>query len=305
MNWIGDTMSIQWFPGHMAKARREVEEKLKLVDFAMELVDARAPLSSQNPMLQQVLSNKTKMIVMMKKDLADPEETKRWIAHFKANGIPALAIDANKKADIQQVILMAKELGKEKMERLQKKGIQPRAARVMIVGIPNVGKSTLINRLANKKIAKTGDRPGVTKQQLWIKVKKDFELLDTPGILWPKFEDQQVAERLAAIGTIKDQLLSLQDIAAFVLRYMQEHYPQIVLERYVMESAMDDMWDLFVHIGKKRGALESGGHVNFDKVAEIILRDLRTGRLGRITLESSANDVTGDTSEEPQSNGQV
>ncbi|TQS75577.1 ribosome biogenesis GTPase YlqF [Ornithinibacillus gellani] len=298
-------MSIQWFPGHMAKARREVEEKLKLVDFAMELVDARAPLSSQNPMLQQVLSNKTKMIVMMKKDLADPEETKRWIAHFKANGIPALAIDANKKADIQQVILMAKELGKEKMERLQKKGIQPRAARVMIVGIPNVGKSTLINRLANKKIAKTGDRPGVTKQQLWIKVKKDFELLDTPGILWPKFEDQQVAERLAAIGTIKDQLLSLQDIAAFVLRYMQEHYPQIVLERYVMESAMDDMWDLFVHIGKKRGALESGGHVNFDKVAEIILRDLRTGRLGRITLESSANDVTGDTSEEPQSNGQV
>ncbi|MFD2044084.1 ribosome biogenesis GTPase YlqF [Ornithinibacillus salinisoli] len=279
-------MTIQWFPGHMAKARREVEEKLKLVDFVMELVDARAPLSSQNPMLHQVLQNKPKMIVLMKKDLADQKQTEKWITYFQENDITAIAINVNDKADIKRVIQIAKEQGQEKMEKLMKKGIQPRAARAMIVGIPNVGKSTLINRLANKKIAKTGDRPGVTKHQLWIKVKKDFELLDTPGILWPKFEDEIVGYRLAAIGTIKDQLLSLQDIVAFVIKYMQEHYPKLIEERYQIEKDMEDMWDIFVKIGKQHGALEGGGNVNFDKVSDIVIRDLRTGRLGNITLET-------------------
>lgn len=221
-------MSIQWFPGHMAKAKREAEEKLKLVDFVMELVDARAPVSSQNPMLQQVLKNKPKIMVLMKKDLAGSRETDRWIARFKKEDIPAIAINAGNKADIKQVVQLAKELGQEKMNKLQKKGIQPRPARAMIVGIPNVGKSTLINRLANKKIAITGDKPGVTKQQLWIKVRKDFELLDTPGILWPKFEDELVGYRLAAIGTIKDSILALEDIAAFALRYLQQHYPELL-----------------------------------------------------------------------------
>ena len=279
-------MTIQWFPGHMAKARREVEEKLKLVDFVMELVDARAPLSSQNPMLQQVLQTKAKMVVLMKKDLADHQVTKEWVDYFKAAHIPAAAINVNDKADIKQVIQLAKDLGKEKMDKLLKKGIQPRPARAMIIGIPNVGKSTLINRLANKKIAKTGDRPGITKQQLWIKVKKDFELLDTPGILWPKFEDEMVGYRLAAIGTIKDQLLSLQDITAFVINYMQQNYPKLIEERYHIDRDMEDMWEIFEVIGKQRGALESGGNVNFDKVSDIVLRDLRTGRLGNITLES-------------------
>ncbi|GAB3067452.1 ribosome biogenesis GTPase YlqF [Virgibacillus ainsalahensis] len=280
-------MTIQWFPGHMAKARREVEEKLKLVDFVMELVDARAPLSSQNPMLQQVLQNKPKMVVLMKKDLADHRETEKWIAHFNEENIQAIAIDVNDKTDIKYVIQLAKELGQEKMDKLMKKGIQPRPARAMIVGIPNVGKSTLINRLANKKIAKTGDRPGVTKQQLWIKIKKDFELLDTPGILWPKFEDEIVGYRLAAIGTIKDQLLSLQDIVAFVIQYMQENYPDFLEKRYDVSRDMQDMWEIFVAIGKQRGALESGGNVNFDKVSDIVLRDLRTGKLGNVTLESA------------------
>ncbi|PAV29982.1 ribosome biogenesis GTPase YlqF [Virgibacillus profundi] len=280
-------MTIQWFPGHMAKARREVEEKLKLVDFVMELVDARAPLSSQNPMLQQVLQNKTKMIVLMKKDLADHWQTEKWISYFKEKDILAIAVNVNDKADIKRIIQFAKELGQEKMEKLMKKGIQPRPARAMIVGIPNVGKSTLINRLANKKIAKTGDRPGITKQQLWIKVKKDFELLDTPGILWPKFEDEIVGYRLAAIGTIKDQLLSLQDITAFVIKYMQEHYPALIEERYNITRDMEDMWEIFEEIGKQRGALVSGGSVNFDKVSDIVLRDLRTGKLGNITLESA------------------
>ncbi|WP_156289047.1 ribosome biogenesis GTPase YlqF [Oceanobacillus salinisoli] len=279
-------MTIQWFPGHMSKAKREVEEKLKLVDFVIELLDARAPLSSQNPMLQQALQNKSKMVVLMKKDLADPRTTEKWLTYFQEKNIPAIAVDVNDKADIKSVIQLAKELGQEKMKKLEKKGIKPRPSRAMIVGIPNVGKSTLINRLVNKKIAKTGDRPGITKHQLWIKVKKDFELLDTPGILWPKFEDQTVAHRLAAIGTIKDQLLSLQDIVAFVIRYMQEHYPDSLMERYQIDENMDDMWDIFVKIGKQRGALESGGNVNFDKVSDIVLRDLRTGRLGRITLET-------------------
>lgn len=279
-------MTIQWFPGHMAKARREVEEKLKLVDFVMELVDARAPLSSQNPMLQQVLQQKSKMVVLMKKDLADNRQTEEWISYFKERSIPAIAINVNDKSDIKKVIQLAKDLGQEKLDKLIKKGIQPRPSRAMIVGIPNVGKSTLINRLANKKIAKTGDRPGVTKQQLWIKVKKDFELLDTPGILWPKFEDELVGYRLAAIGTIKDQLLSMQDIVAFVISYLQKHYPERLEERYPIDRDMTDMWEIFEAIGKQRGALESGGSVNFEKVSDLVIRDLRTGRLGNITLEN-------------------
>ncbi|MGJ9458840.1 ribosome biogenesis GTPase YlqF [Oceanobacillus sp. CF4.6] len=282
-------MPIQWFPGHMAKARRQVEEKLKLVDFVMELVDARAPLSSQNPMLQQVMQNKSKMIVLMKKDLADQRETERWINHFKELEIPAIAVDVNNKSDINRVIQMAKELGQVKMEKLMKKGIQPRAARAMIIGIPNVGKSTLINRLAKRKAAKTGDIPGITKQQLWIKIKKDFELLDTPGILWPKFEDEIVGYRLAAIGTIKDQLLSLQDITAFIINYMREHYPQQLEERYNIDRTMDDMMEIFNAIGEQRGALENGGHVDFKKVSDIVIRDLRTGKLGNVTLETPIN----------------
>ena len=278
-------MTIQWFPGHMAKARREIKEKLKLVDFVMELVDARAPISSQNPMLQEVLDNKPKLLVLMKKDLADDIETKKWLAYFKENEIPAIAIDVNQKQDIQQVIQMAKQLGNKKLEKLKKRGIQTRVARAMIVGIPNVGKSTLINRLANKKIAKTGDRPGVTKHQIWIKIKKEFDLLDTPGILWPKFEDEEVGYRLAAIGTIKDQLLSLQDITAYTIKYLQKQYPNLLKQRYGIEQDMEDMWDIFVAIGKNKGALESGGHVNFDRVAEIVLRDLRDGRIGKVTLE--------------------
>lgn len=280
-------MRIQWFPGHMAKARRQIEEKLPLVDLIIELVDARAPLSSQNPMLQQVIKNKPKLVVLMKKDLADQEKTDQWIQKFTEKGISSIAVNVNHKADVQKTIQLAKEIGQKNLEKLIKRGVQPRSVRAMIVGIPNVGKSTLINRFANKKIAKIGDRPGITKHQLWIKLNKDFELLDTPGILWPKFEDKEVGIRLAAIGTIKDQLLSLQDITAYVIEYMQGHYPQQLEERFGISADMYDMWDIFVSIGKKRGALESGGNVNFDKVAEIVIDDLRTGRLGRITLESA------------------
>jgi ribosome biogenesis GTPase A len=279
-------MQVQWFPGHMAKARREVETNLKLVDFVIELLDARAPLSSENPMLHEIIQNKEKMVVLMKRDLADPAKTEEWLAYYKNQNIPAVAVDVNNKADIQQVIHTAKQVGKKKIDQLVAKGRKPRPHRAMILGIPNVGKSSLINRLANRKAAKTGDRPGITKQQLWIKIKKDFELLDTPGILWPKFEDQTVGYRLAAIGTIKDQVLSLQDITVFVIQYLQEEYPALLYERYGVPAELDDMLEVFERIGKKRGALESGGEVDFDKVSELVLRDLRAGRLGRVTLET-------------------
>ena len=283
-------MTIQWFPGHMAKARRQIEENLNLVDLVMELVDARAPLSSQNPMLQQVIKDKPKLVVLMKKDLADQNETEKWLHFFQENDVSAIAVHVNDKTDIQKTIQMAKEIGQKNLEGLLKRGAKPRLVRAMIIGIPNVGKSTLINRFANRKIAKIGDRPGITKHQLWIKLNKDFELLDTPGVLWPKFEDQEVGIKLAAIGTIKDQLLSLQDIAAYVIKYMLEYYPRSLENRYGLDIELEDMWDIFETIGRKRGALESGGHVNFDKVAEIVLGDLRSGRLGQITLESVNDD---------------
>lgn len=279
-------MTIQWFPGHMAKAKREVQEKLKLVDFVIELVDARAPLSSQNPLIHQVLNEKSKMIILMKRDLADPVLTEKWLREFEKQGVTAISMDVNNRKDLQKVVETAKQLGDEKLERMRRKGVRPRPARAMIIGIPNVGKSTLINRMASKKIAKTGDRPGVTKQQQWIKVKKDFELMDTPGILWPKFEDQEIGYRLAAIGTIRDEILSLDDIAAYVVNYLNAEYPNLLEERYELRNTdEEDMWEIFQHIGRRRGCLESGGKVNISKTSDVILQDLRSGKLGKVTLE--------------------
>ncbi|SET83451.1 ribosome biogenesis GTPase A [Salinibacillus kushneri] len=278
-------MTIQWFPGHMAKAKREVEEKLKLVDFVIELVDARVPLSSQNPMLQGVLGEKEKLVLLMKKDLADPEITKEWQSYLDRKGIPNLTVNVQEQKDIQELIKKAKGLGEKKLERLMQKGVKPRPIRAMIVGIPNVGKSTLINRLVNKKIAQTGDRPGVTKAQSWIKVKKDFELLDTPGILWPKFEDEAVGYKLAAIGTIKDQLLHLDDIAVFVLTFLKQHYPNKLRDRYGIDLEEEDIITWFDEIGKKRGCLASGGMIDYEKTADVIIRDLRIGKLGLISFD--------------------
>jgi ribosome biogenesis GTPase A len=278
-------MTIQWFPGHMAKAKREIQEKLKLVDFVIELVDARVPISSQNPMLQEVLGQKEKLVLLMKKDLADPEITKQWIDHFAKEDIRSIAINAHEKEDTQLIIKEAKAIGEKKLERLVKKGIKPRPIRAMIVGIPNVGKSTVINRLVNRNIAKTGDRPGVTKSQQWIKVKKDFELLDTPGILWPKFEDQEVGYKLAAIGTIKDQILHLDDIAVFILKFLKKHYPEQLNERYGLSLDVDDIVTWFDEIGRKRGCLARGGTIDYDKTAEVIIQDLRTTKLGHISLD--------------------
>jgi ribosome biogenesis GTPase A len=279
-------MTIQWFPGHMAKARRQVTEKLKLIDIVYELVDARIPQSSRNPMIDEIISNKPRLVLLNKSDKADKETTEKWLAYYRSKGIPALAIDAQAGKGMKQILSMSKEILKDKFERMQAKGIKkPRAIRAMIVGIPNVGKSTLINRLANKNIAKTGDRPGVTQAQQWIKVGKELELLDTPGILWPKFEDELVGLKLATTGAIKDAILNLQDVAVYALRFLATHYPDALKERYGLTEIPEDIVELFDAIGKKRGCIVSGGMIDYDKTAELVLREIRSEKLGRLSFE--------------------
>ncbi|MCA1028450.1 ribosome biogenesis GTPase YlqF [Cytobacillus kochii] len=279
-------MTIQWFPGHMAKARREVTEKLKLVDIIFELVDARIPLSSRNPMIEQIIQQKPRLVLLNKADMADPILTKQWIDYFKSKGLTAISINSQDGQGMKDITLAAKQLLQEKFDKQKAKGIRPRAIRAMIVGIPNAGKSTLINRLAKKNIAKTGNKPGVTKAQSWIKVGKEMELLDTPGILWPKFEDQEIGLKLALTGAIKDTILNLQDIAVYALRFMTEHYPEKLVERYQLNELPEEIVELFDEIGQKRGCLVSGGTVDYDKVTELIIREFRSEKFGRLTLES-------------------
>ncbi|MBR7552870.1 ribosome biogenesis GTPase YlqF [Allobacillus sp. GCM10007491] len=278
-------MQIQWYPGHMAKAKREVQEKLKLVDFVIELVDARTPISSQNPMLQEILGEKQKLVVLMKSDLADPKITEQWVNHFEEEGNIALSVDVNQKKDIEELIHKAKELGQGVNDKRASKGVAPRAIRAMIIGIPNVGKSTLINRLANKKRAEVGDKPGVTKKQQWIKIRGEFELLDTPGILWPKFEEEEVGYKLATTGSIKDTILHLDEVVVFLLKFLKEHYPTLLEERYGLDLSEEDVVTWFDVIGKKRGCLQAGGVVDYEKTSDVILRDFRSGKLGRITMD--------------------
>lgn len=278
-------MTIQWFPGHMAKARRQVTEKLKFIDIVYELVDARIPLASRNPMIDEIITNKPRLVLLNKADMADPKITKEWINFYKSNGIQALAIDSQTGTGLKQIITSSRDILKEKFDKMAAKGIKPRAIRALIVGIPNVGKSTLINRLAKKNIAQTGDRPGVTKAQQWIKVGKDLELLDTPGILWPKFEDQLVGQKLAATGAIKDTILNLQDIAVYVLNFLKEEYPERLKDRYNIEELPEEIVPLFDEIGKRRGCMVAGGYIDYDKTSELILRELRSQKLGPISFE--------------------
>ncbi|MBD8004000.1 ribosome biogenesis GTPase YlqF [Bacillus norwichensis] len=278
-------MTIQWFPGHMAKARREVTEKLKLVDIVFELVDARIPVSSANPMLQEIIQQKQRLILLNKADMADPDVTRQWISHFSEEGNKALAINSQSGRGLNEIIKAAEELLREKRERRKAKGLKPRAIRAMIIGIPNVGKSTLINRLAKKNIAKTGNTPGVTRGQQWIKVGKDLELLDTPGILWPKFEDQEIGYKLALTGAIKDSLLNMQDIAVFALRFLEAHYLNNMKKRYQLNEVPEDIVVLFDHIGKLRGCLTSGGEIDYEKTAETVIMDIRSQKLGNITFD--------------------
>ncbi|MCP2033101.1 ribosome biogenesis GTPase A [Planomicrobium sp. HSC-17F08] len=278
-------MTIQWFPGHMAKARREVTEKLKLVDIIFELVDARLPLSSRNPMIDQVIQQKPRLIILNKMDMADEVETKKWIRYFEEQGTRAVAINSLDGRGLQLVTRTSKEILAEKWDRMIAKGIKPRAIRAMIVGIPNVGKSTLINRLSKKSLAKTGNMPGVTKAQQWIKVGKEIELLDTPGILWPKFEDPETGFKLAVTGAIKDSVIQMQELAIYALKFLEERYPERLKERYGIEKVDEDVAVAFEIIAKRRSFVLPGGEIDYDMTAEAIVRDIRNQYLGRVTFD--------------------
>ncbi|HJF31529.1 MAG TPA: ribosome biogenesis GTPase YlqF [Sporosarcina psychrophila] len=281
-------MTIQWFPGHMAKARREVTEKLKLVDIVFELIDARLPLSSRNPMIDEVIHQKPRLLILNKMDLADETETARWIRYFEARGIRAVAINSFEGRGLQTVIKAAKDILEPKLARMRSRGIRPGAMRAMIVGIPNVGKSTLINRLAKKNIAKTGNTPGVTKAQQWIKYEKELELLDTPGILWPKFEDKEVGFKLALTGAIKDTIVNMEDLAVYGLRFLEANYPARLTDRYGLTTIGDEIRPIFDQIGALRKVYATGGEVDYDKVAELIVRDIRNEYLGKLTFDLTA-----------------
>jgi ribosome biogenesis GTPase A len=269
----------------MAKARREVTEKLKLVDIVMELVDARLPLSSRNPMMNEIVQAKPRLILLNKADLADPRITDEWVRYFKSLDLPSLPINAIKGEGLPKAATEAKRLFAPKMEALMKKGIRPRATRAMILGIPNVGKSSLINRMAKKTIAKTGDKPGVTQKQQWIKVGKDFELLDTPGILWPKFEDPIVGLRLAATGAIKEDILDTEPVAVFIVDYMNKYYKGVLESRFGIEQLPEDPRAALEEIGRKRGYLRTGNLVDMEMTWKLMIREFRGGQFGRISLE--------------------
>jgi len=269
----------------MAKARREVTEKLKLVDIIFELIDARLPLSSRNPMIDEVINQKPRLLILNKSDMADEQETRKWVDYFAQRGHKAVAINSLEGKGLQLVTKAAQEILKEKFERMKARGMKPRAIRAMIVGIPNVGKSTLINRLAKKNIAKTGNTPGVTKAQQWIKVGKELELLDTPGILWPKFEDQEVGYKLALTGAIKDTITNMEDLAVYGLRFLSIHYPKRMEERYGFEFLHEDLVETFDHIGKLRRVFGQGGEIDYDQVAQLIVRDIRGLQVGKLTFD--------------------
>ena len=280
---------IQWFPGHMSKARRQVQVNLKFVDFVTVLVDARLPLSSQNPMLTKIVGDKPKLMILNKVDLADPVATKEWQEYFESQGIKTLAINSKEQSTVKKVTDAAKSLMADKIARQKERGIQIETLRTMIIGIPNAGKSTLMNRLAGKKIAVVGNKPGVTKGQQWLKTNKDLEILDTPGILWPKFEDEEVALKLALTGAIKDQLLPMDEVTIFGLNYFKEHYPKELQERYKQMNLEQEAPEIIMEMTQRLGFRD-----DYDRFYSLFVKDIRDGRLGRYTLdrvgEVDAND---------------
>ncbi|MGX6979432.1 ribosome biogenesis GTPase YlqF [Vagococcus elongatus] len=275
-------MTIQWFPGHMAKARREVTEKLKFVDIVFELIDARLPISSRNPMLDEIIQHKPRLILLNKADLADPVQTRKWQTFFSTQGYTALSLNSQKGTGIKQIIPASQEILKEKRERQKARGMKEQPIRAMIIGIPNVGKSTLMNRLVKKNVAQTGNRPGITKGQQWLKVGNQLELLDTPGILWPKFEDELIGKKLALTGAIKDTLLHLDDIALFAIDFFNTYYQQQYGKRYQLsaEELQLDKVEQLMLITKKRGFRE-----DYERASEMLVQEIRNGLVGPFTLD--------------------
>ena len=277
-------MHFQWYPGHMTKAKRMMQEDIKLIDLVIELVDARIPMSSRNPDIDELGKNKARLILLNKSDLAEDKQNDAWAAFFKEKGYSVVKVNSKKGGGIKSIQGVIQEACKEKIERDRKRGILNRPVRAMVVGIPNVGKSTFINALAGKACAKTGNKPGVTKGKQWIRLNKNVELLDTPGILWPKFEDQTVGLRLAFIGSIKDEILNTEELAAEMIQFMKKYYRGVLAEKYaIIES--DNPYQCLADIAKSRHCLLRGNELDVAKAAILLIDDFRSGRLGRITLE--------------------
>ena len=281
-----DLPTLQWFPGHMKKAQRLIETNLKSVDIVMEVLDARIPNSSQNPLLKKILGNKPRLIALCKSDLADEKLTRAWIEHFRAEDITAVAVDAVKGTGIKNLIAAAKKIAEPFTHKMVKHGGKPRAARVMIIGIPNVGKSSLINRLTGGAHTKIENRPGVTRAKQWIKLEGGLELLDTPGILRPKFDDQNAALKLAWTFAINDEIYDRERTVCLLLEILAVRYPSGLLERFKLETPLPTVGEeLLELIGRKRGCLKKGGEVDFDKAQRLVLTEFRSGKFGRITLD--------------------
>ena len=280
--------TIQWFPGHMSKARRQVQENLKYVDFVIELVDARLPISSRNPMLDKIIGDKPRLIALNKADLADRNAVKSWVEFFEKQGIIALAINSKEAHTAKRLTVAAKTLMADKLARNAERGIQNSSLRTMIVGIPNAGKSTLMNRLAGKKVAVTGNKPGVTKGQQWLRTNKELEILDTPGILWPKFEDDQVGLKLALTGAIKDQLLPMDDVTIFGLQYFLENYQAATMKRLHMKEADLELEipDLIMELTQRFGFRD-----DYDRFYQMFVKDVRDGRMGEYCLDKVSDYV--------------
>ena len=277
-------MHFQWYPGHMTKAKRMMQEDIKLIDLVIELVDARIPISSRNPDIDELGKNKARLILLNKSDLAEEKKNDAWVEYFKAKGFSVVKVNSRKGGGIKSIQGVIQEACKEKMERDRKRGILNRPVRAMVVGIPNVGKSTFINSLAGKACAKTGNKPGVTKGKQWIRLNKNVELLDTPGILWPKFEDQIVGLRLAFIGSIKDEILNVEELAAELIQFMKKSYTGVLGEKYNIEE-VENPYKCLEKIAESRHCLLRGNELDVNKAAVLLIDDFRNGRLGRITLE--------------------
>ena len=277
-------MHFQWYPGHMTKAKRMMQENIKLIDLVIELVDARIPVSSRNPDIDELGKNKSRLILLNKADLAEDKWNDAWAEYFREKGFFVVKLNSKKGGGLKSIQGVIQEACKEKMERDRKRGILNRPVRAMVVGIPNVGKSTFINALAGKACAKTGNKPGVTKGKQWIRLNKQVELLDTPGILWPKFEDQEVGLRLAFIGSIKDEILNTEELAAELIKFLNANYPGVLEEKYGVEPS-DDAYVLLAGIARSRNCLLKGSELDTEKAALLLLDDFRNGKLGRLTLE--------------------
>ena len=289
---------IQWYPGHMAKTKRQIVEDLKLIDVVVEVLDSRIPLSSQNPDIKEYTENKKKIVVLNKSDLSDEKQNLKWVNYFEKDNIPAIIVDSNTGKGVQEVLREIEKISQDTKKEFEQKGRTGKIIRIMILGIPNVGKSSFINRVTKKTSATVGNKPGVTRQKQWVQVTNNIQLLDTPGVLWPKFENEKVALNLAYTGTIKDDILDKVEIAYNLVKFLLENYKENLLERYKLdleevdsilsnENQMENenIFDVMELIGKKRGAIVSGGNIDEEKVSNIILDDFRSGKLGRITLE--------------------